>query len=114
MAVPTRSSIRKSMERKRAKFLKEAKTPCEVKFGNDRDALNFACWDYYYQYYAWHGNFLHLSEVTYDDFYGLFTTKIAYDDLMDSLKEDYSATKDKETKTLIDLARVLRRRYGGK
>lgn len=113
MAV-TKSSVRKSMDAKRKRFLKAAKTPSAIRFGNDRDALNFACWYYYHNYSAWMGNYIGLSDISYDEIYDLFTHKPDYEDMMGNLKEEYQDTKDAESKTLMELARLLRKRYGRK
>lgn len=107
----TKSQIKKSMDAKRRKFLKEASTSKEVFFGNDALVLKFAVEHYYDQYKAWHGNYPNLREVSYDDYYDSFARKSDYDDMMDILKEDYSNSKSPTVKWLIDTAKELRKRY---
>lgn len=110
--VYTKAQIKKSMDTKRRRFLKNATTPKQIMFGQDALALEFSVEYYYYMYKAWMHNYIGLSEVSYDEEYSLFTHKNDYDDMMDNLKEIYSDTKEESVKKLISLAKVLRKRYG--
>lgn len=111
------SKVRQSMESKRKKFLKEyADTPKAVRFANDPEAFEFACVFYKYQYDAFNGNFPYLSEVAYSNYYHTFASKDSYDykATVDGLKEDLANSYDEMADYLLDLAKKLRKRYGGK
>lgn len=108
------STVRNSMERKRRNYLAKAKTPKEVKFGQDLEVLTFAVNHYYDQYNAYHGNYPSLSETSYNDYHDMIAYKGDYDMMMEILLDDYDNAKAPETKALIQLARKLRKRYGGR
>lgn len=112
MAKVTLTEIRPKMESKRKKFLKEATGPKEIGFGNDLEVLDFATRNYVYGYNAWHGNYPKMSEISYWDYWTIFTDKYNYDIMMEDLREDYRNSKDVTAKNLISAATTLRRRYG--
>lgn len=111
MTAYTKETVRKSMDAKRRMFLKDATAPKQIRFGEDKLALDFIVGYYYDQYKAWRGNYPKLSEVSYDDYYDMFVRKGDYEDMMDVLKEDYSNSKSESVKKLMATAKVLRNRY---
>lgn len=113
MARVTLSAVKKSMNSKRLRFLKEADSAKKVRFGNDKEVLEFASRHYTFQYNAIHGNFPSLSEVSYEDYYDVIAGR-DYSDMMEILKTDWKEGGDPESKWLIDMARKLRKRYGRK
>ena len=108
------STVRNAMERKRKNYLAKAKTPKEVRFGQDLDVREFAISHYYEQYNAYHGNYPGLNEVSYNDYYDSLAYKDNYNDMMEVLLDDYRYSKSPESKALIQQARNLRKRYGGR
>lgn len=113
MSRVTLSAVKKSMNTKRLKFLKEATSAKEVRFGNDKEVLEFVSRHYTNQYNAWNGNYPGLREITYEDEYDLIAGR-DYSDMMEILKDDWDNARDPETKWLIEMARKLRKRYGRK
>ena len=113
MARVTLSAVKKSMNGKRLRFLKEADSAKKVRFGNDKEVLDFISRHYTDQYNAFHGNYPHLSEVSYEDYYDLIAGR-DYKLMMERLMDDWKESRDSKTKELIDMARKLRKRYGGR
>ena len=113
MARVTLSAVKKSMNSKRLKFLKNATSAKEIRFGNDKEVLEFASRFYVYQNDVFHGNVPYLSEISYDDWYDMMIGW-NYKIMMERLREDWKEGGDPRSKELIDTAMKLHKRYGRK
>lgn len=114
MAGLTLTEAKKRMAVIRKKYLVKAKTPKELKLAEDNELFDYLSRNYVYQYNINRGN---IDKITKDDNYydqmAIILDKFNYDIVCEIYKEHLKYDpKAKEPKKLLDMARMLRRRYG--